>query len=79
MVGQYPSAGVLSDVKGGRFLLPEKFSLQIPMGRFVLPDGGILIEGQGIPLTVRVPVDESTVLSNADVVLQAAENAVFGP
>jgi C-terminal processing protease CtpA/Prc len=72
VVGQSPSAGVLSDVTGGQFLLPDGFSLQIPTGRFVLPDGGILIEGQGIPLTVRVPVDETTVLSAEDVVLNAA-------
>jgi hypothetical protein len=76
VVGQSPSAGVLSDVTGGQFLLPEGFSLQIPMGRFVQPDGGILIEGQGVPLTVRVPVDETTVLSAEDVVLNAAEAVV---
>jgi len=78
VVGQFPSAGVLSDVTGGQFLLPEGFSLQIPTGRFVLPDGGILLEGQGLPLTVRVPVDETTVLSAEDVVLNAAEAMVVG-
>ena len=78
VVGQYPSAGVLSDVTGGQFLLPEGFSLQIPTGRFVLPDGGILLEGQGVPLTVRIPVDETSVLSAEDVVLNAAEALVSG-
>ena len=78
VVGQFPSAGVLSDVTGGQFLLPEGFSLQIPTGRFVLPDGGIFLEGQGLPLTVRVPVDETTVLSTEDVVLNAAEAIVAG-
>jgi len=78
VVGQSPSAGVLSDAAGGQFLLPEGFSLQIPTGRFVLPDGGILLEGQGLPLTVRVPVDETTVLSAEDVVLNAAEAMVVG-
>lgn len=76
VVGQSPSAGVLSDATGGQFLLPEGFSLQIPTGRFVLPDGGIFIEGQGIPPTVRVPVDETTALSAEDVVLNAAEAVV---
>jgi C-terminal processing protease CtpA/Prc len=76
VVGQFPSAGVLSDVTGGQFLLPEGFSLQIPTGRFVLPDGGILLEGQGLPLTLRVPVDEGTVLSVEDVVLKAAESVI---
>jgi C-terminal processing protease CtpA/Prc len=76
VVGQSPSAGVLSDVTGGQFLLPEGFSLQIPTGRFILPDGGILLEGQGVPLMVRVPVDETTVFSAEDVVLNAAESVI---
>ena len=78
VVGQFPSAGVLSDVTGGQFLLPEGFSLQIPTGRFVSPDGGIFIEGQGVPLAVRVPVDETTVLSAEDIILNAAEAIVVG-
>jgi C-terminal processing protease CtpA/Prc len=78
VVGQSPSAGVLSDVAGGQFLLPEGFSLQIPTGRFVSPDGGIFIEGQGVPPTMRVPVNETTALSTEDVVLNAAEATVGG-
>lgn len=78
VVGQNPSAGVLSDVTSGQFLLPEGFSLQIPTGRFVLPNGEILLEGQGLPLTVQVPVDETTALSNEDVVLKAAQEITAG-
>jgi C-terminal processing protease CtpA/Prc len=78
VVGQSPSAGVLSDVAGGQFLLPEGFSLQFPTGRFVLPNGEILLEGQGISPTVRIPIDETTVLSNEDVVLNAAEVIATG-
>jgi C-terminal processing protease CtpA/Prc len=78
VVGQYPSAGVLADVTRGQFLLPEGFSLQVPTGRFILPNGGIFLEGQGVPLTVRVPVDATTVLSAEDVVLNAAEKIVVG-
>ena len=72
VVGQYPSAGVEAEVARGQFLLPEGFSLQIPTGRFVLPDGSIFLEGQGVPLTVRVPVDETTALSSEDVILNTA-------
>ncbi len=72
VVGQYPSAGVEAEVARGQFLLPEGFSLQIPTGRFVLPDGSIFLEGQGVPLTVRVPVDEVTALSSEDVILNTA-------
>ena len=73
VIGQYPSAGTYADATRGQFLLPEGFKLQIPTGRFVLPDGSLLIEGQGIPLTIRVLVDEATVLSATDAVLEAAE------
>jgi C-terminal processing protease CtpA/Prc len=73
VVGQSPTAGVLSSVTGGQFILPEKFSLQIPMGRYILPDGSLLIEGRGVPLTVRVPVDEMTILSTEDIILNVAE------
>lgn len=72
VVGQYPSAGVEAEVARGQFLMPEGFSLQIPTGRFVLPDGSIFLEGQGVPLTVRVPVDEVTALSREDVILNTA-------
>ena len=77
VVGQYPSAGVEAEVARGQFLLPEGFSLQIPTGRFVLPDGSIFLEGQGVPLTVRVPVDESTALSSEDVILNAAVEIIL--
>jgi len=73
VIGQSTSAGTYSNVAFGQFLLPEGFKLQIPTGRFVRADGGLLIEGQGIPLTIRVPVDESTVFTTDDVVLQIAE------
>ena len=72
VVGEYPSAGVEAEVARGQFLLPEGFSLQIPTGRFVLPDGSIFLEGQGVPLTVRVPLDETAALSSEDVILNTA-------
>jgi C-terminal processing protease CtpA/Prc len=78
VVGQFPSSGTEAEVARGQFILPDGFSLQIPTGRFVLPDGGLFLEGQGVPLTVRVPIDESTVLSAEDVVLNAAVAIVTG-
>lgn len=78
VAGQYPSAGTVAEVARGQFILPGGFSLQIPTGRYILPDGGIFLEGQGVPLTVHIPVDESTVLSGEDVVLKAAEAIVAG-
>jgi hypothetical protein len=79
VVGQYPTGGVEAEVARGQFKLPEGFSLQIPTGRFTLPDGSIFLEGKGVPPALRVPVDEQTALSNDDVVLQAGIQAVLRP
>ena len=78
VVGQYPTAGVEAEVSRGQFLLPAGLSLQVPTGRFVLPDGSIFLEGQGVQPTVKVPIDRNTVLSQNDVVLQRAVQAVTG-
>ena len=53
-------------------------SLQIPFGRFVLPDGSLFLEGQGVKPTIKVPIDASNAASTDDVVLNAAVNAVLG-
>ncbi len=76
VVGQYPSAGIEAEVSRGQYELPEGMSLQIPTGRFVLPDGSIFLEGKGVVPTLRVPIDEKTAVSQDDVVLQAAQQAV---
>jgi hypothetical protein len=53
--------------------------LQIPTGRFTLPDGSIFLEGKGVVPTLKVPVDETTAPATEDVVLQAGLKAVFQP
>jgi C-terminal processing protease CtpA/Prc len=73
VVGQYPSGGVEAEVARGQFELPEGIKVQFPTGRIVLPDGSLFLEGQGVQPTVRVPIDEKSVLSSDDVVLKAAE------
>jgi C-terminal processing protease CtpA/Prc len=79
VVGTTPSAGTEAEVARGQFKLPEGFTLQVPTGRFTLPDGSIFLEGKGVPLTLRVPVDEQYALSSEDEVLKAAEKAVLQP
>ncbi|MBA3946092.1 MAG: peptidase S41 [Herpetosiphonaceae bacterium] len=79
VVGQYPSAGIEAEVSRGQYQLPEGMSLQIPTGRFVLPDGSIFLEGKGVVPTLRVPIDEKTAVSQDDVVLQAAQQVVTPP
>jgi C-terminal processing protease CtpA/Prc len=78
VVGQYPTSGIEAEVSRGQIKMPEGISMQFPTGREVLPDGSLFLEGQGVQPTLKVPVDESNVLSNNDVVLQAAENAILG-
>jgi C-terminal processing protease CtpA/Prc len=73
VVGQYPTGGVEAEVARGEFELPEGIKLQFPTGRIVLPDGSLFLEGKGVQPTVRVPIDEKSVLSQDDVVLKAAE------
>jgi C-terminal processing protease CtpA/Prc len=79
VMGTTPSSGTEAEVARGQFKLPEGFTLQVPTGRFTLPDGSIFLEGKGVPLTVRVPVDETYALSNEDEVLKAGEQAVLKP
>jgi C-terminal processing protease CtpA/Prc len=78
VVGEYPTAGIEAEVSRGQIKMPEGISMQFPTGREVLPDGSLFLEGVGVQPTLKVPVDQSTVLSSDDVVLQAAENAVLG-
>jgi C-terminal processing protease CtpA/Prc len=73
VVGQYPTGGVEAEVARGQFELPEGIKLQFPTGRIVSPDGSLFLEGAGVQPTVRVPIDEQSVLSHDDVVLKAAE------
>ncbi len=78
IVGEYPTAGIEAEVSKGQVKMPEGINMQFPTGREVLPDGSLFLEGQGVPPTIKVPVNEATVLSNDDVVLQAAEKAILG-
>jgi C-terminal processing protease CtpA/Prc len=76
VVGMYPTGGVEAEVSRGQFMLPEGMQAQFPTGRFVLPDGSIFLEGKGVQPTLRVPITAENVLSQNDVVLQAAENLI---
>jgi len=79
VVGTTPSGGVEAEVARGQYLLPENMSLQVPTGRFTLPDGSIFLEGVGVEPTLLVPATPENLLSQEDVVLQAAEDAVLEP
>jgi len=72
IVGQYPTAGL----GGGQttYLMPDGIQLQFSTGRNLDANGNINIEGKGIAPTVKVPVDETTLFSQGDPVLDAAVN-----
>jgi C-terminal processing protease CtpA/Prc len=77
VMGQFPSAGVEAETARGDFVLPEGIEMTIPTGRFTLPDGSIFLEGQGVQPTLRLPVNEESVLSDTDVVLEEAYNYIL--
>ncbi|MBI3958731.1 MAG: hypothetical protein HY328_07975 [Chloroflexi bacterium] len=70
VVGYYPTAGLGGSVKQIR--LPENEQFQYTGGRAVDADGEIHIEGKGVPPTVAVPVNEETLLTDDDVILDTA-------
>jgi C-terminal processing protease CtpA/Prc len=76
VVGQYPSAGVEAEVSRGQYWLPEDIYLQVPTGRYIMPDGALFLEGAGVAPTLRVPVDARSVLEE-DAVLEAAEQELL--
>ncbi len=78
VMGQFPSAGVEAETARGNFLLPEGMEFNIPTGRFTLPDGSIFLEGTGVQPSIFIPVDEASVLSSEDVVLQEAVDYIIG-
>ncbi len=70
VVGQYSTGGL-----GGSqtpFTMPEGLVLQYSSGRPLDKDGNIIIEGVGVPPTVKVPVDEDTLFAEGDPILEAA-------
>ncbi len=70
IVGQYPTAGLGGTIE--RVRMPEGELFQFTKGRAVDADGNIHIEGKGVVPTVQVPVNEETLFSGSDPVLEAA-------
>lgn len=79
VVGFEPTGGIFAEVSRGQIKLPDGISVQVPTGRTLLPDGTIFLEGKGVPPTLRVPVDETTVYREDDVVLEYGIRAILQP
>ena len=69
-VGQYPTGGLAGAQE--RFLMPGDEIVQFSVVRPIGPDGDIVIEGVGVIPDVWVPVDEETLFSEGDPILEAA-------
>ena len=52
--------------------MPENVMVRFTIGRAVDMNGDIHIEGKGVVPTVKVPVDEETLFSDGDPILEAA-------
>ncbi len=76
IVGQYPSAGLGGGQSG--YNMPEGETLQYSIIRPLDSEGNIIIEGSGIVPEVKVPVDEESIFSDEDLVLQAAVDFLNG-
>lgn len=70
IVGQYPT----NSIGGGwqPFFLPDGEELPAIISRPIDADGEIIIEDVGVEPTVRVPVNEETLFSDGDPILEAA-------
>ena len=74
IVGMYPTAGLAAGQK--QFFMPDNTIVQMSIGRVVDAKGNIIIEGEGVVPTVKVPVTEDTLFAKRDPVLDAAVEAL---
>jgi C-terminal processing protease CtpA/Prc len=73
VIGQYPTGGLGGGIlSSSQVMMPGGYLFQYPAVRPLDPDTGkIIIEGTGVAPDVRVPVDEDTLFSGGDPVLDA--------
>ncbi len=70
IVGHYPTAGLGGGVED--FVMPEGETVRFTVSRGLDANGEINIEGKGVAPTVKVPVNEETLFSAGDPILDAA-------
>jgi C-terminal processing protease CtpA/Prc len=70
IVGQYPTMGLGGGVND--FIMPENQRIRFTVTRGLGPNGQINIEGRGVRPTIRVPVNEETLFTDEDVILNTA-------
>ena len=72
VMGKFPTSGVEGETARGDFKLPDGMSFTVPTGRFLLPDGKIMLEGMGVQPDLKLPITVDGILSGQDTVLNAA-------
>jgi C-terminal processing protease CtpA/Prc len=70
IIGHYPTAGLGGGVE--EIAMPDSIYFNMTVVRSVNADNEIHIEGQGVAPTIQIPLDEATVFSDEDVLLNAA-------
>lgn len=70
IVGQYPTMGLGGGVND--FIMPDNQRVRFTVTRGLGPNGQINIEGRGVQPTIRVPINEETLFSDEDVILNEA-------
>jgi C-terminal processing protease CtpA/Prc len=70
IVGQYTTSGLGGGIE--QFFMPDGLRVAMTVVRSVDADGNIHIEDVGVAPTLRVPVNEETLFSDGDPVLEAA-------
>lgn len=74
IVGQYPTGGLGGGVKD--FEMPGNMTVRFPIARPLDLDGNIIIENVGVVPDLLVPVNEATLFSTGDPVLEAGIEAL---
>ncbi len=70
VVGQYTTSGLGGGIE--QFFMPDGINVAMTVVRSVDAEGNIHIEDKGVAPTVRVPVNEETLFSEGDPVLETA-------
>lgn len=70
VIGAYPTAGMVGSVNWVN--MPEDEQFYYSAGSVIDPNGQVIIEGTGVEPTILVPIDESTLFSETDPLVDAA-------
>ena len=79
VLGHYPSNGIMGEVGRGQYKLPGDLSFQIPTGMDQDMENNIIVEGTGVVPDKLIPITETNIFENRDIVLEEAINLLRLP